>query len=87
MIKRTRQYLFVFMTNRELPPTNNGSEQAIRPCVIFRKVVYCFRSAWGAKLYADIRSVIETARRRGIDALAAIRLTLAGKPLAASAPS
>ena len=87
MIKRTRQYLFVFMTNRKLPPTNNGSEQAIRPCVIFRKVVYCFRSAWGAKLYADIRSVIETARRRGIDALAAIRLTLAGKPLAASAPS
>jgi transposase len=87
MIKRTRQYLFAFMTNRELPATNNGSEQAIRPCVIFRKVTYCFRSEWGAKLYADIRSVIETARRRGIDALAAIRLTLAGKPLVASAPS
>ena len=87
MIKRARQHLFVFMTNRDLPPTNNGSEQAIRPCVIFRKVVYCFRSAWGAKLYADVRSVIETARRRGIDALEAIRLTLAGKPLAAPAPS
>jgi transposase len=87
MIKRTREHLFVFMTNRELPATNNGSEQAIRPCVIFRKVVYCFRSAWGAELYADIRSVIETARRRGIDALKAIRLTLAGMPLAAPAPS
>jgi len=87
MIKRTRQHLFVFMTNRELPPTNNGSEQAIRPCVIFRKVVYCFRSAWGAVLYADVRSVIETARRRGVDALDAIRLTLAGEPLAAPAPS
>jgi hypothetical protein len=36
----------------------------------------------GAKLYADIRSVIETARRRAITALEAIRLTLAGKPLA-----
>ena len=87
MINRTRQFLFVFMTNRELPPTNNGSEQAIRPCVIFRKVVYCFRSEWGAKLYADIRSVIETGRRRAIDALQAIRLTLAGKPLAATTPS
>lgn len=32
------------LTNRELPPTNNGSERAIRPCVIFRKVTYCFRS-------------------------------------------
>jgi transposase len=87
MIKRTRQFLFVFMTNRDLPATNNGSEQAIRPCVIFRKVIYCFRSAWGAKLYADIRSVIETARRRAIDALEAIRLTLAEKLLAAPAPS
>lgn len=87
MIKRTRRFLFVFITNRELPATNNGSEQAIRPCVIFRKVTYCFRSAWGAELYADIRSAIETGRRRAIDALEAIRLTLAGKPLAAPAPS
>jgi len=87
MIKRTRQHLFVFMTNRELPATNNGSEQAIRPCVIFRKVTYCFRSEWGAELYADVRSVLETARRRSIDALEAIRLTLPGKPLAAPAPS
>ena len=87
MIRRTRQFLFVFMTNRELPPTNNGSEQAIRPCVIFRKVTYCFRSAWGAEFYADLRSVIETGRRRAIDALEAIRLTLEGKPLAPPAPS
>lgn len=87
MIKRTRRFLFVFLTNRDLPATNNGSERAIRPCVIFRKVTYCFRSGWGAELYADIRSVIETGRRRAIDALEAIRLTLAGKPLATPAPS
>jgi transposase len=78
---RYRQHLFVFVTNRELEPTNNGSEQALRPCVTFRKVTNCFRSEWGAKLYADIRSVLETARRRAIGALHAIRLTLAGKPL------
>jgi len=87
MIKRNRRFLFVFMTNRDLPATNNGSERAIRPAVIFRKVTYCFRSAWGAELYADIRSVVETGRRRAIDALEAIRLTLAGKPLEAPAPS
>ena len=78
MIKKWRQHLFVFVTNRNLPPTNNGSEQAIRPCVIFRKVTNCFRSEWGARLYADIRSVLETARRRAIDPLTAIRLTLDG---------
>ncbi len=81
MIKKFRQHLFVFVTNRNLPPTNNGSEQALRPCVIFRKVTNCFRSQWGAKLYADIRSVIETARRRGIGPHAAIISTLKGLPL------
>ena len=81
MIRRTRASLFVFMTRRELPPTNNGSERALRPCAVFRKITNGFRTEWGAKLYADIRSTIETARRRAIGALEAIRLTLAGKPL------
>jgi len=81
IIKKYRQNLFVFVTNRAVPATNNGSEQALRPCVIFRKVTNCFRSQWGAKLYADVRSVFETARRRGIPILQAIRLTLDERPL------
>ena len=75
-IKRCRRYLFVFLANRAIPPTNNGSERALRPCVTFRKVVNCFRSEWAATLYADIRSVIETARRRSIGALEAVRSAL-----------
>jgi transposase len=81
IIKKYRQNLFVFVTSRDIPPTNNGSEQALRPCVIFRKVTNCFRSEWGARLYADVRSVFETARRRGIPILRSIRLTLDGMPL------
>ena len=81
MIKRTRHHLFVFMTNRNLPATNNGSERALRPCVTFRKITNGFRTPWGAELYADIRSVIETGRRRAIGALQAIRLTLDEMPL------
>jgi len=84
IIKKYRQNLFVFVTNRAVPPTNNGSEQALRPCVIFRKITNCFRSQWGAKLYADVRSVFETARRRGIAILQAIRLTLDQRPLPAA---
>ena len=61
-------------------PTNNGSERALRPCAVFRKITNGFRTEWGAKLYADIRSVIETARRRSIGALEAIRLTLLMRP-------
>ena len=81
IVKRFRQNLLVVVTNRAVPPTNNGSEQALRPCVVFRKVTNCFRSEWGATLYADVRSVLETARRRGIATLDAVRLTLAGAPL------
>jgi transposase len=81
IIKKYRQNLFVFVTNRALPPTNNGSEQALRPCVIFRKITNCFRSQWGAKLYADVRSIFETARRRGTLILQAIHLTLDERPL------
>ena len=64
VIKKVRQNLFVFMANRHIEPTNNGSERSLRPCAIDRKITNGFRSEWGAKLYADIRSVVETARRR-----------------------
>ena len=85
VFKKIRRHLFVFVTNRDIPPTNNGSERALRPCVTFRKITNGFRTEWGARLYADIRSVVETARRRAIGALEAIRLTLAGMPLPAAA--
>ena len=81
IIKKARRHLFVFVTHRAVPPTNNGSEQALRPCVIFRKVTNGFRSEWAAELYGNIRSVLETARRRAIAPLNAIRLTLQRDPL------
>jgi transposase len=80
-IKAIRGNLFVFMTNRGLEATNNGSERALRPCAVYRKITNGFRSEWGAKFYADIRSVVETARRRAVRAIHAIRLTLRGQPI------
>jgi transposase len=85
IIKRFRQNLFVFLTDRAVSPTNNGSEQALRSCVIFRKITNGFRSRWGAGLYADVRSVLESARRRGVGILHALRLTLDGQPLPTAA--
>jgi transposase len=80
-IAKSRRNLFLFVTNRDLEPTNNGWERALRPCATFRKVTGGFRTSAGAALYADIRSVLETARRRGIPPLRAIALTLQGHPL------
>ena len=68
-----------------IEPTNNGSERALRPCAVYRKITNGIRSEWGARLYADIRSVVETSRRRGLRAIDAIRLTLAGNPIPAAA--
>lgn len=69
--------LFVFLTRRDAEPTNNESERALRPSVIFRKVTNGFRSEWGAKTYAALCSIVETGRRNGRSALAAIRDALA----------
>ena len=72
-----RGKLFVFLKRRDTEPTNNGSERALRPSVIFRKVTNGFRSEWGAKAYAALCSIVETGRRNGRSALTAIRDALA----------
>jgi transposase len=72
-----RHKLFVFLKRRDVEPTNNESERALRPSVIFRKVTNGFRSEWGAKAYAALCSIVETGRRNGRSALTAIRAALA----------
>jgi transposase len=81
VIKKARRHLFVFVTNRDLTATNNGSERALRPCAVYRKITNGFRSQWGAARSGDIRSVVETARRRSVRAIDAIRLTLEGQTI------
>lgn len=80
---RIRAHLFVFVTNREVPATNNVSERALRPSVIFRKVTNGFRSNWGTELYAAIRSTLSTDQLNGFSALQSIRRVLAGQTVIA----
>ena len=63
-IGRCHEHLRVFVTDREVPPTNNISERALRPSVVFRKVTNGFRSEWRAETYAAFRSVVSTAKAR-----------------------
>ena len=80
-IRKCRGDLFVFVTHRDVPATNNQCERALRPSVIFRKVTGGFRSQWGARTYADALSVIATGRLHGRSALQALRDALAGRPI------
>ena len=43
---------------------------------MFRKVTNGFRSAWGADLFAGVRSVIDTGRYQDLTPFQAIRNTL-----------
>jgi transposase len=79
IIVDARDKLLVFMRRRDVEPTNNGSERKLRPSVIFRKVTNGFRSEWGAKVYADICSIVSTGRLNGRSPLAAIRDALTGR--------
>jgi transposase len=76
-----RVHLFTFITEREAPATNNGSERALRPSVIFRKVTNGFRSEWGRDLYAAVRSVIGTGQRAKLSPFQAIQNALADQPV------
>ena len=89
MIVDARDKLLLFLKRRDIEPTNNASERALRPSVIFRKVTNGFRSAWGAKVYADICSIVATGRLAGRTALASIRAALAtpAPPAADAAPA
>ena len=71
-----RDKLMVFLARRDVDPTNNGAERELRPSVIFRKVTNGFRSLWGAKAHADLRSIVATGRLAGRGPLAAIRAVL-----------
>lgn len=78
-IRHARANLFVFVTCRDVDATNNVSERALRPSVIYRKVTNGFRSTWGSRVYADICSVISTGLLNGRTALASIRDCLSGR--------
>ena len=76
-IAANRAHLFVFITNRDVPYTNNVSERHLRPSVIFRKVTNGFRCDWGAETYAAFRSVVSTAKLNRASVLDVLRFVLA----------
>ena len=74
-----RAHLFVFMTRRDVPYTNNVSERHLRPSVVFRKVTNGFRCEWGAETYAAFRSVVSTAKANGASVLDTVQFVLSAR--------
>jgi transposase len=79
-----RASLFVFFDRPDIPPTNNASEQDLRPSVIHRKVTGGYRSQLGADISAILISLLTTARKRGENLFQALRSTAGPSPLHAA---
>jgi transposase len=71
--QKYREALFVFLHRTDVEPTNNLSERNLRPSVIHRKIIGCFRSGWGARTYAALASVIDTAALKATPPFQAIQ--------------
>src|SRR5215212_927328 len=86
--RQHRASLFVFFDRPDVPPTNNASEQDLRPSVIHRKVTGGYRSWAGAKVSAILTSLFATARKQGHSFLDRLRSIAGPSPLhAAGLPS
>ncbi|MEA2028705.1 MAG: IS66 family transposase [Campylobacterota bacterium] len=79
--KRARDKIFTFLLNPNIPPDNNASERAIRNIKVKLKVSGQFKSKQGAIDYANLRSIIDTARKRGMDEFDALHRMINGESL------
>ena len=76
LAKRDLNGLFLFVTDKDVSPTNNISEQKLRQLVIFRKITNGSRSVKGAETTAVLFSVIETLKHQGKNVLEGLYETL-----------
>ena len=65
LLRRRKEWLFSFVVNPDVEPTNNRAERASRPSVIYSKISGGSRSERGAEIYTKIYSVYYTSKSRG----------------------
>ena len=75
LIKHQRSIL-LFMSDPNIPFHNNSSERAIRMAKVKQKISGGFRSKRGAERHAVLLSIIETAKKQGLNILETIQAAL-----------
>jgi UDP-N-acetylglucosamine transferase subunit ALG13 len=76
--RKARDKIFTFLLYPHVPPDNNGSERAIRNVKVKLKVSGQFKSEQGAIDYANLRSIVDSSRKRGLNEFEALRSVIAG---------
>jgi len=77
-LRQTSDDVWRFMTQGNVPFTNNLAEQAVRMPKVKQKVSVCFRTTEGAHTYCVIRSYVATMQKQGVDIFAALVSTFKG---------
>jgi transposase len=79
-----RDWLWTFLEVEGVEPTNNVSERALRPAVIWRKLSFGTQSARGSRFVETILTVVETCHRQSRNCFvyltAAMQAHFAGQP-------
>jgi len=79
-LKRKAHQVWLFTTRSDVPPTNNGSESAIRGFKLAAKVQGCWRTLATLQRHCRIRSYLVSARNHGRRPIDAIRDALTANP-------
>ena len=76
--RKAKDKIFTFLLYPNVPPDNNANERAIRNIKVKLKVSGQFKSEQGAIDYANLRSIIDTARKRGMDEIDVLKRIVCG---------
>ena len=82
-----RDWLWTFLYEDDVEPTNNASEQALRHAVIWRKLSFGTQSASGSRFVETMLTVIETCRQQRRNVLAFVTTAIQAHLNHAPAPS